>query len=293
MRGFARSLSVPVGLAWALLISPQFAGPALAQDPMDAPPQASATSLKTSGAADMMVAYQLALLAHYDSVLGNDSAASADLHAASEHLSLAEQAVTGVKAPSAQSQPQGAPGSSMTPGGGGGPGSSASPQAREPDMARILGALHSLADSTQSDISPESTTRLVAAMTGEYVQMGRAGGGGGPEATMPTKMTAIEHVGLAYALVGQAQSDVAMRNYAEAKGALDQAGLQLGAARKAEGGAQLSRDISRMSAAVKDAGTSVASKRSDSAEATMRAVREITTSLTAMASPQNGTAAKP
>ena len=292
MSGIHRSLSLPLGLACALA----FASPARAQADQDAPAHPAETAMQASGAGDLMAAYQLAILAHYDAVLGNDSAAGADLNAATEHLDLAQKAVSGQgsthpgspPASSSLMTPGGHP-SATAPGGGGGP---ATGQA-VPGTARILQELHTLADTTQTDITPESTTRLVAAMTGELVNMGRLGGGGGPGRPMPTQMTAIEHIGEAYALVGQAQSDLAMANYPEAHGALDQAAVQLRAAHKAPGGAILATDIKHMSDAVKSASGPVASKSHMAPEAVMRAVREITTRLTAMAASPTGSSEQP
>ncbi len=275
MSGIHRSLSLPLGLACALVC----ASPARAQADLNAPAHPAGTAMQVSGAGDLMAAYQLAILAHYDAVLGNDSAADADLHAATEHLDLAQKSVSlqGVQRPA------------MSPGGGGGP---AADQA-VPGTARILQELHALADTTQSDITPESTTRLVAAMTGELVNMGRLGGGGGPGRPMPTRMTAIEHIGEAYALVGQAQTDLAMDNYPEAHGALDQAAVQLQAAQAAPGGDVLATDIKHMSDAVESASGPVASKSQEAPEAVMRAVREITTRLTAMAESPAGSSEGP
>ena len=292
MSGFHRSLALPLGLACTLA----FASPARAQADQDAPAYPAETAMQASGAGDLMAAYQLAILAHYDSVLGNDSAAEADLHAATEHLDLAQKAVSSAGGthpgnPPASNSPV-TPGDhqpAVAPGGGGGPAAAQT----MPGTGRILQELHTLADTTQTDVTPESTTRLVAAMTGELVNMGRLGGGGGPGRPMPTQITAIEHIGEAYALVGQAQSDLAMANYSEAHGALAQAAVQLRAARKAPGGTLITTDIKHMSDAVESASGPVAAKSHMAPEAVMRAVREITTRLTAMAASPTGSSEEP
>ncbi|MBI6545558.1 MAG: hypothetical protein HY692_02115 [Cyanobacteria bacterium NC_groundwater_1444_Ag_S-0.65um_54_12] len=239
-------------------------------------------TLPESGAVALMVAYESALLAHRSAALGQEEIAGGHLRVARDYLALANRQLAvmagtpgSTKGTSAQRDKEYAQKEqrarqeeNVTKGGGGGPIS--------------WGILEDLANTAQDRTTAENTSKLVAAIGTELNRLGQMGGGGGPaERLRPLalRVTAIEHVTMAYTSAGRANAAAALQDWSEAHDKFSEARHHLEEARNAPGNATLRPKIDRMSRALQDAGRPIRSRSRDATIAMARAVQEMTQTI--------------